>query len=745
MGVWGLGSMQGMSRKINAFLRDRSGNIIVPAAFALPVLLGVGGLVVEYGNGLADDTRNQRVADLASYAGAIAFQETDSQERMTAAARNVAMLNGIAPENVEVTLENSPENGENRRVRAQIRTQRELLLSKFISPRNELEIFAGAMVEVGGRPGTPGCILALNPTQTGVTLSGGTGITANDCSVSSNNTVTVPCGTYIRTENLNYNSPNPPAVGCSNGLTAPGGGAVTVAKQATPDPLAGHPGIGAAFARFSGFGNLASMVVPVAPTPPAAVSGLPIDFAWDETKTKNQAIALGCTAVKNGSTWVFTCPTTKTQINISALTIGGGLALDFALTSPATTTFNFNNFVETANSGTTRFGSGTFNFVNGLKTQQTTIFGDGVFNFGKQATFTSNTTFGAGTFNFADAMSTAGTTTFGSGTFNFGKQATLNSQTTTFGAGTFNFTKGLHTGGGSTVTFGKGTFKFGQSDNACSGGTRYSLCHSGTTLTFDGPSTFEMWAGFYNNGGSTLRLGSGAGNSFKIGPSSNGSGIEVGGGSTTVMADASLFQVKGHVNSGAGGGSCMVISAAPEHDIDGNLIGAGAVQLGAGVYTVNGYVSFGQGGGARSCNGQNMTVRGIDVSLIISGKNAPTAWPCNGMAFCIGAGYSNVQLTAPTSGPLARLAVAGPQDSTRTSGALFTGGGSGGKVSGAFYFPNGPVEMSGGADLQGGGDPDRCLQLIGSRITLSGGTSTASECIAAVGSEGGTGRITLIR
>ncbi len=85
-------------------------------------------------------------------------------------------------------------------------------------------------------------------------------------------------------------------------------------------------------------------------------------------------------------------------------------------------------------------------------------------------------------------------------------------------------------------------------------------------------------------------------------------------------------------------------------------------------------------------------------------------------------------LTAPTSGPFAKLAVIGPLDTAVHSGASMQAGASGGQISGAFYFPNGPINLSGGAGISGGaGD---CLQLIGSSVTLAGGSTAATTCIA---------------
>ena len=56
---------------------------------------------------------------------------------------------------------------------------------------------------------------------------------------------------------------------------------------------------------------------------------------------------------------------------------------------------------------------------------------------------------------------------------------------TTFGAGTYNVTGMITMGGGSTTTFGAGTFNVGT--GSCSGTNGYSICNTGTSLTFAGP------------------------------------------------------------------------------------------------------------------------------------------------------------------------------------------------------------------------------------------------------------------
>jgi hypothetical protein len=306
-------------------------------------------------------------------------------------------------------------------------------------------------------------------------------------------------------------------------------------------------------------------------------------------------------------------------------------------------------------------------------------------------------------------------------TYNFSGSISNTGTALTFGPGTFNIAGGISTGGGTTTTFGAGTFNIGTSSGVGSG--NYSIYHSGTTLTFGGPSTFTLKAGIYNSGGSTLTLGSGTTNSYQIGSGSTGDAFNLGGGSKTTLADAtgssSVFKVVGNVNVTSGGGSCLTLPTAAQHDIKGFLSTAGGTILGSGVYTVTGYVALGaNGGGNVTCSGSSVGVSGSGVTFVIGASSTLSSGTCASMAFCVAAGYSNVTLTAPTSGTTQKIVMIGPTTSTNTAGALFTQGASGTSLSGAVYFPNGPVTLSGGASL--GGGTGQCLQLIGSQVSLSG-------------------------
>src|SRR5690606_14853887 len=146
-----------------------------------------------------------------------------------------------------------------------------------------------------------------------------------------------------------------------------------------------------------------------------------------------------------------------------------------------------------------------------------------------------------------------------------------------------NFKQGMTTSGGVAVSFGAGTFNFGRSANSCNSST-YSLCHNSSGgLTIDGPSTFHFEGGISVGGGATLRMGNGSTNVFKIGAGGSGHALYLLGGSKTYLADATTFELGGNLSSTQGGGSCLVISKAAQHDIRGYFDAAGAVIMGAGI------------------------------------------------------------------------------------------------------------------------------------------------------------------
>ena len=627
-----------------ALIADRKGSVTVISAFTLPLVIGMVALTTEYGFSVLTKAENQRVADAAAYAGALAYNATNSTTTMNSVITRVGALDGVAAADISGALVNSPTGDGGQAVQVTINSVQPLPLVSALGGLGSVTVRSSAYAEL--KANTQGCIVALNQAGTGVTLSGGTSITAASCAIASDATVSVPCGTTITTIGVNYNSAAAPSAPCT-GITAPSGKSLKIAKTLTADPVAGNAGVAAATA------HITSVAAITAPAGPGVTGGTAVDFAYSQASTQAALSADGCSGTFAGNTWTVTCSGAG-PFHFGNITTGGGITVNFNTGGSASVVYDF---------------SGSIN-------------------------------------NTGTAM--------------------------TFGPGTYNINNGLITGGGTTTTFGAGTFNIGGGSGGCNGSTGYSICHSGSTLTFGGPSTFSFQGGIYNSGGEKIVFGSGTTNSFVIGKAADGDAFVGGGGSNTVFADAvgvsNVFQMAGNLNVSSGGGSCLSLSAAAQHDINGNLSTAGGTILGAGVYTVNGYIALGaNGGGDVTCNGVSVGMSGTGVTLVTSAAHTLASGTCAGLAFCLAAGYSNVTLTAPTTGTTANLVVIGPTNGS-AAGAAFTEGTRNTSLSGVFYFPTGPVTLSGGSSV--GNGTNQCLELIGALVTLSGGTALASSCLS---------------
>ncbi|MHB8529382.1 MAG: pilus assembly protein TadG-related protein, partial [Caulobacteraceae bacterium] len=382
---------------------DRRGSVSVIGALVLPLLVGMTGLVAEYGHGVLVKVQDQRIADLAAYAGATAYNATGSTASMTSVIDNVAALNGVAAGAVTGTLVNSPSGDGNQAVHVAINTSVPLFLSQVLGSSATLPVGVQSFAEL--KANAQGCVIALNGAGSGVTLSGGTDITASSCAVDSNNSVSVPCGTTITTVAVDYNT-SAPSEPCS-GIQAPTGKSVKIIKALTADPLSGNSGVATAVARLSSVAALTS------PAAPSVATGGNIDFGYSQSSTEAQAAADGCSASFSGNTWTLTCANGGTY-HFGSITVHGGITVNFDTGSNGTSTYDFSGSI--TNTGT--------------------------------------------------AMS--------------------------FAPGAYNITKGLTTGGGTSTTFGAGTFNIGASASGCNGGGRYSICNTGTSLVFGGPSAFNL-------------------------------------------------------------------------------------------------------------------------------------------------------------------------------------------------------------------------------------------------------------
>jgi hypothetical protein len=85
-------------------------------------------------------------------------------------------------------------------------------------------------------------------------------------------------------------------------------------------------------------------------------------------------------------------------------------------------------------------------------------------------------------------------------------------------------------------------------------------------------------------------------------------------------------------------------------------------------------------------------------------------------------GNANVSLTAPTSGPLAGIAVFGDRNMPLDSSFKFNGGASQ-SITGAIYLPKGAAQFSGGMNTN-----NACMQMIADTVTFTGNSYFAINC-----------------
>ena len=452
-----------------------------------------------------------------------------------------------------------------------------LLLARVLTTSTTLPVSATAYAEI--KSSAPACIIALNGAGTGVTMNGGTNVTAGNCAVASNNSLTLSGGAALVTQNVDYGK-KAPSIGGGAGISPPAGKTLHTNKVTTTDPLApssGSPGsteVSTATARISPVSVISS---PSAPSVSTVSGGSSVDFGSSKI---TGSLPSGCTGALSYSIWTVTCTGTG-PYSFGTISHNGGVSVVFQTSSGVT--YNFAQSISDRG-GLGGLGSGIYNFNGGITTAGTTNFAPG-------------------TYNVVGAITTAGTATFG--------------------AGTSKVAAGITAGGGSTATFGAGTFNFGSA--SCSGTAGYSICNTGTSLTFGGPSTFVLAGGMYNGGGASLTIGSGSTNSYNIGKASDGNSINAGTSKIMDLADATgsgdIFQTAGNIVSG--GGSCLALPAAGEHDINGSIDASGGTYLGSGIYTINGYFALGKssGGDVGNCPTTGVTTRlsALGVALSVSG------------------------------------------------------------------------------------------------------------------------------
>ncbi len=104
-------------------------------------------------------------------------------------------------------------------------------------------------------------------------------------------------------------------------------------------------------------------------------------------------------------------------------------------------------------------------------------------------------------------------------------------------------------------------------------------------------------------------------------------------------------------------------------------------------------------------------------------------------------GTSTINITAPTTGPTAGMAIYQDRNAPSTAGSSFSGSTTQ-SITGAMYFPSASVSYSGSTGTSGTG-ASQCTQLIGYTLTFSGSTTFNANCsgVGVLGMGGGSTKL----
>jgi uncharacterized membrane protein len=140
----------GMFQKL---LGDDRAAVSVPSALSLVVIIGISALAVEFGHALLQRLDNQRVADLAAWGGALAYNSSGS-DAAKSVANNIAALNGLTSGNATVTgdIVASPRGNGNLAMQVTVTTRLPLYLARALTGNTNLPVVATAYAEI--EPGT---------------------------------------------------------------------------------------------------------------------------------------------------------------------------------------------------------------------------------------------------------------------------------------------------------------------------------------------------------------------------------------------------------------------------------------------------------------------------------------------------------------------------------------------------------------------------------------------------------------
>jgi Flp pilus assembly protein TadG len=256
-------------------MTDTRASVGIMAAAALPAMIGIAAFSIELGQGYQAKIAYQGIADVAALAAANAYSSTKSDTTLSATALNVANMNGVASANVTVTHLTNYSATVSDAVQVVLTRTVPVYFARIFQSQASYTVSVTSVASLA-TSSTPACVIALSTSGSGVSLSGGTRLTAPQCAIASNNAISVSGGSTISAKATTTSTSvsvdggssitaDPVIYGSSVSVT--GGSSIsgtqTHKSNSTADPLADNTALAAAQALL---GTYTAPTTPTVPT-----------------------------------------------------------------------------------------------------------------------------------------------------------------------------------------------------------------------------------------------------------------------------------------------------------------------------------------------------------------------------------------------------------------------------------------------------------------------------------------------
>ncbi len=193
-------------------------------ALSLTVIVGMGAFAVEATRGYAADTTNQRVADAAALAGALAYNVGNNPAQMTATAKAVVVAQGLPSSAADVQLVTDAETSK-QLVQVTITTSVPLALGRVFTSALAYDVVAVGSATTSTVANTsPPCIAALDGSPANaISMNGGTRLSASGCAINSAAGISVTEGAMITASKQ---------VNAGKAVSVTGGASITTSPEA---------------------------------------------------------------------------------------------------------------------------------------------------------------------------------------------------------------------------------------------------------------------------------------------------------------------------------------------------------------------------------------------------------------------------------------------------------------------------------------------------------------------------------